>query len=127
VAVHYDGPDLDLAAALLGLSGSVLVERHTEQVWRVAMMGFAPGFGYLVPEGTWRADWAALARRDDPRPAVPGGSVAIAAGMSAVYPARMPGGWHLIGRTDATVFDVDRAEPALLAPDDIVRFRDAAR
>jgi len=87
------------------------------------MMGFAPGFGYLIPDGRSLVDWSKLARRSDPRAEVPAGSVAIAAGMSAVYPANMPGGWHLIGQTAALVFDVDRSPPALLAPGDVVTFR----
>ena len=123
VVLRYDGPDLASAANALGLTPDELAARHSAQPWRVAMMGFAPGFGYLVPEGEWCIDWSALTRRREPRAEVPRGSVAIAAGMSAIYPARMPGGWHLIGHTDAEVFNADRRTPALLAPDDIVRFR----
>ncbi len=122
IVVEYDGPDLALAAAALGLTADELVSAHGLQSWRVAMMGFAPGFGYLVPEGDAVVDWSALARRDDPRALVPPGSVAIAAGMSAVYPAAMPGGWHLIGRTQVEIFVAERSAPALLAPDDVVRF-----
>ncbi len=66
-----------------------------------------------------------MPRRDDPRTAVPAGSVALAAGFSAVYPSASPGGWQLIGRTAARVWDVDRDPPALFAPGDVVRFVDA--
>ncbi len=127
IDVHYDGPDLAEAAQALGLDVEALVQAHTAQAWLVAMMGFAPGFGYLMPDIPLRADWSRLPRRADPRVVVPPGSVAIAAGMSAVYPASMPGGWHLIGRTDAVLFDVGRSIPALLAPDDRIRFRESAR
>jgi KipI family sensor histidine kinase inhibitor len=124
IDVEYDGPDLDHAAALLGLEVDALIRAHCDQAWQVAMMGFAPGFGYLIPHGRLLADWSALARRADPRSSVPAGSVAVAAGMSAVYPSQMPGGWQLIGRTQAVLFDADRPAPALLAAGGLVRFRD---
>ncbi len=87
------------------------------------MMGFAAGFGYLVPTGPSLLDWSAVARRDRPRDRVPAGSVALAAGMSAVYPEAMPGGWHLIGQTSVRMFDAtDAGSPSLLHPGDLVRF-----
>ena len=123
IPVVYEGADLPAAAAELGCSTEDLVRAHQAQGWAVAMMGFAPGFAYLVPVGHQVLEWAALARRASPRAAVPAGSVAVAAGMSAVYPEQMPGGWHLLGRTQLRLFDasVDRT-PALLAPGDHVRF-----
>lgn len=123
IPVVYDGPDLDTVARLTGLSVAEVVSRHTGAVWTVGFLGFAPGFAYLV-EGD-----AALAvpRRTEPRPAVGAGAVGLAAGMSAVYPAEMPGGWQLIGRTDVVLFDTAREPPALLAPGDRVRFRRVAR
>jgi allophanate hydrolase subunit 1 len=87
------------------------------------MMGFAAGFGYRVPEGPWLLDWSSVARRDRPRDRVPAGSVALAAGMSAVYPEEMPGGWQLLGHTSARLFDAANASsPSLLRPSDTVRF-----
>ncbi|MBK9738520.1 MAG: carboxyltransferase domain-containing protein [Actinobacteria bacterium] len=126
VPVAYTGEDLGAAAGALDCSESALIAAHQAQDWRVAMMGFAPGFGYLVPDGASVLDWAALPRRSTPRAAVPRGSVAIAAGMCAVYPSAMPGGWHLIGMTDAIIFDAaDEAHPSLLVAGDLVRFRGA--
>ncbi|MFM7064729.1 MAG: 5-oxoprolinase subunit B family protein [Actinomycetes bacterium] len=123
IEVDYCGTDLADVAAVLAVSVDDVVHAHEQQHWRVAMIGFAPGFGYLEPIGEPTLPWSALARRDSPRPAVSGGSVALAAGMSAVYPQTMPGGWHLIGRTDQVMFDVAAAEaPALLAAGDRVRF-----
>jgi KipI family sensor histidine kinase inhibitor len=123
LSVHYDGTDLPLVADLLRCSTQDVVRAHGEQAWRVAMMGFAPGFGYLEPVGASTLDWGSLPRRESPRPRVPRGSVAIAAGMSAVYPQEMPGGWHLIGVTAVTMFDVlDEDRPAVLSPGDVVRF-----
>ena len=123
IAVVYDGADLDETAEVLGLSKSGLVRAHTAQSWVVDVMGFAPGFGYLIPIEEETAPWSSANRRASPREQVPAGSVAVAAGMSAVYPAAMPGGWNLLGRTSAVMFDVaDESAPSLLAPGARVRF-----
>jgi allophanate hydrolase subunit 1 len=53
---------------------------------------------------------------------VPAGSVGIAGDGTAVYPFELPGGWQLLGRTEAPMWDVQRDPPALLAPGDRVRF-----
>lgn len=128
IPVVYDGEDLQAAAAALGCDVETLVAAHSRQLWSVAMMGFAPGFGYLVPFGDPLLPWAQAPRLDRPRPRVPRGSVAVAAGMSAVYPAPMPGGWLLLGTTPVTVFDPDDDDqPALLRPGHLVRFIGAAR
>jgi len=112
------GPDLDDAAQALGLSAELLVAQHTAHAWRVLMIGFAPGFPYIGPLPASLT----LPRRSTPRPTVPAGSVAIAAGFTGIYPARLPGGWHLIGRTELTLFDPMREPPTLLQPGDRVRF-----
>ncbi len=118
VPVVYDGEDLDDVAGLLGCDRDEVVRRHTSGLWTVAFCGFAPGFGYLTAD---EGDWD-LPRRDDPRTKVPAGSVALAGGFSAVYPRATPGGWQLIGRTELSVFDLDRDPPALFTPRTRVRF-----
>jgi KipI family sensor histidine kinase inhibitor len=128
IPVVYNGSDVDDVARLLGRSTVDVVAAHTGQAWQVAMMGFAPGFGYLVPVGQALADWDGLARRVRPRAEVPAGSVAVAAGMSAVYPSRMPGGWHLLGRTDIVMFDPGNdVSPSFLLPGDTVMFTERPR
>lgn len=123
IEVHYDGPDLAAVARALDCSVGELISAHVAQRWRVAMMGFAPGFGYLLPEGHLALPWGAIERRASPRTRVDTGSVAVAAGMSAVYPQAMPGGWLLIGRTSAPLFDAEVPDhPAVLAPGDLVSF-----
>lgn len=118
IPVSYDGDDLAVTAALLAVSPEALVERHAGVEWRVAFIGFAPGFGYLVSD-----DWPfEVPRLDAPRTRVPAGSVAIAGAFGGVYPRQSPGGWRLIGRTEATLWDPDSADPALLAPGRRVRF-----
>lgn len=115
----YDGPDLPEVAARLGLSAAALVTRHRAAVWTVAALGFSPGFGYLVCDDEL---FLGVPRRSDPRRRVPAGSIAVAAGMCAVYPDATPGGWQLIGRCPARLFDVTADPPALLAVGDQVRF-----
>lgn len=119
IDVVYDGEDLAAVGKLTGLGERGVIEAHTGTGWTAAFGGFAPGFAYLVADG----DPLEVPRRDSPRTAVPAGSVALAGRFSAVYPRRSPGGWQLIGHTDAPLWDVDREEPALIRPGDTVRYR----
>ncbi len=122
LAVRYDGDDLAEVAALLGITPREVVERHTASRWRVAFGGFAPGFAYLVTDH----DGLRVPRRVTPRTAVPAGSVGLAGEFSGVYPRSSPGGWQLIGRTDAALWDVRADPPALLRPGVEVRFVEVA-
>jgi KipI family sensor histidine kinase inhibitor len=118
IPVDYSGPDLAAVAEHTGLSPDEVVASHTGQIWTVAFCGFAPGFGYLVGEH----ERLAVPRRDQPRTTVPTGAVGLAGAFSGVYPRPGPGGWQLIGRTDATLWDLDRDPPALLRPGGRVQF-----
>ena len=118
IPVVYDGADLEAVAQLAGLSAEEVVERHTAAEYAVAFIGFAPGFAYLIG-GDERL---AVPRLPKPRERVPAGSVAIAGPYSGIYPRDSPGGWRLLGRTSLTLFDPERAAPALLATGDRVRF-----
>jgi len=118
IPVTYDGPDLAEVATLTGLAPDEVVSAHTGTAWTVAFGGFAPGFSYLVG-GDRRLH---VERRASPRTRVPAGSVGLAGGFSGVYPRESPGGWQLIGRTAATMWDSSREPPALLAAGTIVRF-----
>ena len=118
IAVTYDGPDLADVARLTGLSVDDVVAAHTGTPWRVAFGGFAPGFAYL----TGGDERLRVPRRDEPRTTVPAGAVGLAGEFSGVYPRPSPGGWQLIGSTDAVLWDADRDPPALLAPGGWVRF-----
>ncbi|KUI24977.1 allophanate hydrolase [Mycobacterium sp. IS-1742] len=119
IDVVYDGADLDDVARLTGLTAEQVVAAHTGTWWRVGFGGFAPGFAYLVG-GDERLH---VPRRAEPRTKVPAGSVGLAGEYSGVYPRESPGGWQLIGHTDATLWDVDRENPALLTPGMWVEFR----
>ncbi|MGN6199801.1 carboxyltransferase domain-containing protein, partial [Humibacter sp.] len=119
VDVVYDGEDLAEVAGLVGITTDELIRRHTDATWRVAFSGFAPGFGYLVTDD----EWFDVPRRSTPRTRVPAGAVGLAGGFSGAYPREGPGGWQLIGRTDAPLWRPADARPALLAPGTTVRFR----
>lgn len=120
IGVHYDGPDLDEVSKLTGLTPREVVAAHTQTPWQVAFAGFSPGFAYLCG-GDRRLQ---VPRRSEPRTSVPSGSVGLAGEFSAVYPRSSPGGWQLLGHTDAVLWDVDRQPPALLQPGSVVRFVD---
>lgn len=115
----YDGEDLDAVAELTGLGRDGVIAAHSGQVWTAAFGGFAPGFAYLVGEDR-RLE---VPRRRSPRTAVPSGSVALAGEYSAVYPQETPGGWQLIGRTAAEMWNADRPNAALVRPGTRVRFQ----
>ena len=126
IPVRYggpDGPDLDDLAALHGFTVAEVVSMHAAATYTVHMIGFVPGFPYLGGLDPRLA----TPRRATPRTVVPSGSVGIGGAQTGVYPMDSPGGWHLIGRTPLRLFDVDRAEPALLHLGDCVRFVDAGR
>ncbi len=118
VPVVYDGADLEDVADRWGTDVDGVVARHTQTEFVSAFCGFAPGFAYLAG----LAEEYAVPRLDSPRARVPAGSVGLAGAWCGVYPTQSPGGWRLLGRTDATLWDPDRSEPALLAPGTPVRF-----
>jgi KipI family sensor histidine kinase inhibitor len=121
IDVVYDGADLEEVGRITGLGAEGVVDAHTAAPWRVAFGGFVPGFAYLAG-GDPRLN---VPRREEPRTRVPAGSVAIAGEFSGVYPRESPGGWQLIGHTDAVLWDIDRADPALLTAGMTVQFREA--
>ena len=118
VPVVYDGEDLAELASARGISATELARRHAAGRYRVAFVGFAPGFAYLsgLPEEL------STPRLATPRPRVPAGSVAIGGSWTGIYPAVLPGGWRLIGRTSVRLFDAHADPPSLLVPGDRVEF-----
>lgn len=118
IPVVYDGMDLVDVAEANGLSVAEVVQLHSGQVYEVVTLGFVPGFPFL----RGLHEQLATPRRAEPRKVVPAGSVGIAGGQTGIYPTATPGGWHLIGRTEAVLFDARREVPSLLAAGDRVRF-----
>ncbi|MDA0632468.1 allophanate hydrolase subunit 1 [Nonomuraea sp. MCN248] len=118
VPVTYDGADLESVAEAAGISVDEVVARHTGRELVVGWLGFAPGFAYLIGLDPVLH----MPRLATPRTSVPAGSVAIAGPYSAVYPTASPGGWRLLGRTDARVWDVSAEPPTPFRPGTRVRF-----
>ena len=122
IPVCYDAEfavDLDEVAAHARLSPAEVIRLHSSADYRVACVGFTPGFPYLsgLPAEL------AIPRRETPRTTVPPGSVAIGGEQTGIYALSSPGGWHIIGRTPLRLFDVSAARPALLRVGERVRFR----
>lgn len=120
IPVTYDGPDLDEVARQWQVSTDEVVRIHRETEFAVAFCGFAPGFAYC----TGLPDDRTVRRRDEARPRVAAGSVALAGEFTSVYPSASPGGWQLIGSTRVPVWRPEADPPALLSPGTRVRFVD---
>lgn len=120
IACRYDGPDLADVAKQWGVAPECVPAIHAGLVHEVAFCGFAPGFPYIAGLGGGRE----VARRDEPRSSVPAGSVAVGDEYTGIYPRASPGGWQIIGRTDAVMWDPERDPAVLLQPGDQVRFID---
>lgn len=121
IGVRYggeDGPDIDAVATHAGLSVDDVIALHCRNEYRVAMLGFAPGFPYLLGMDPRLA----MPRLPTPRAWVAAGSVGIGGAQAGIYPRSGPGGWRLVGRTAMALFDAAREPPAALAPGDRVRF-----
>ena len=119
--VWYDlsvGPELNLLSQRSGLAVEEVIRRHSAHEYQVFALGFAPGFAFmgLVDE------LLATPRLNTPRKRVAAGSVGIAERQTAAYPVVSPGGWNLIGRTPAKLFDRERDGYSLMQPGDTVRF-----
>ena len=126
IPVCYDaefGFDLDRVAEHTKLSEREIVELHSATEYRVACIGFVPGFTFLagLPKNL------ATPRREVPRKEIPPGSVGIGGAQTGIYPLRSPGGWNLIGRTPLKLFDPVKNPPTLLHPGDRVRFHTVSR
>ncbi len=122
IPVCYDtslGIDLGELSETLNLEINEIIEFHCGSEYQVAMFGFVPGFVYLngLPEPL------RVKRKDSPNLAIPPGSVAIAGDQCGIYPAKVPGGWHVVGRTPLSMVDFDREDPFPLELGQLVKFR----
>jgi inhibitor of KinA len=113
------GLDLLAAAQRLDLTPDDLVRRHAEAEYLVYFVGFTPGLPYMagVPERI------RLPRLETPRVRVPAGSVGLGGAQFCIYSVESPGGYWLLGRTPARLYDPEAAEPTLLRPGDRVHMR----
>jgi inhibitor of KinA len=126
IPVCYDPEfalDIDDVAHRANISPSEVIRLHSAAEYRVACIGFVPGFPFL----TGLPKKLATPRRDVPRKEIPPGSVGIGGAQTGIYPLRSPGGWNLIGRTPLRLFDPERNPPVLLRAGERVRFRKITR
>ena len=126
IPVCYDPEfafDIDDVARRANILPSEVLRLHSAAEYRVACIGFVPGFPFL----TGLPKELATPRRDVPRKEIPPGSVGIGGAQTGIYPLRSPGGWNLIGRTPLRLFDPDKSPPALLRAGERVRFRKITR
>jgi inhibitor of KinA len=122
IPVCYDpslGTDLPWVSSHLNLSLEEIISLHTSVVYRVYMIGFIPGFPYMgtLPEQL------EVPRKQTPSLKIPMGSVAIAGKQTGIYPAEVPGGWQVIGRTPLKMFDPTNSPCSFLNAGDIVQFK----
>ena len=112
------GEDLGELARRTGLAVEEVVRRHAGGTYTVAAVGAMPGFPYLSgldPALAW-------GRRASPRGRVVAGAVIIGGAQAGIMPVTAPSGWHILGQTDARLFDPAAADPVLLRPGDTLRF-----
>ena len=112
------GPDLSFVASHNHLSEDEVISIHSGTDYLVYMLGFIPGFTYLGGIDPR----IATPRLSSPRTLIPAGSVGIAGEQTGTYPADSPGGWQIIGRTPVTMYDMSKAQAALLNAGDYVRY-----
>ena len=121
IPVCYDttfGFDLDELTNFYQLKKEEIIEIHSSAIYTVYMIGFVPGFPYLGG----LSEKLIAPRKQNPRPAIPAGSVGIAGKQTGIYPLETPGGWQIIGRTPLKLFDVNRQQPSLLKAGDKIKF-----
>jgi inhibitor of KinA len=122
IPVCYDpsfGLDLVDVAEEKNISVDEIIAIHTSQTFRVFMIGFVPGFAYM---GTLPSILETK-RKNVPRVEVPKGSVAIAGLQTGIYPATIPGGWNILGRTPINLFDKTKEPCSFLQAGDLVQFQ----
>ena len=112
------GPDLSFVASHNHLSEDEVISIHSGTDYLVYMLGFIPGFTYLGGMDPR----IATPRLSSPRTLIPAGSVRIAGEQTGTYPSDSPGGWQIIGRTPVTMYDMSKAQAALLKAGDYVRY-----
>jgi len=118
IETTYNGEDLNYVANYHNLSVAEVIKLHSKTHYHVLFLGFQPGFAYLYGLD----EQLHTPRRDEPRIKVPKGSVAIGAAQTGIYPADTPGGWHIIGHTDISLFDSISEQPCLIQPGDTLEF-----
>ncbi|MGB8400912.1 5-oxoprolinase subunit PxpB [Bradyrhizobium sp.] len=121
IPVAYGGEhgiDLEDVARALKTTPDDIVARHVAGDYRVAMIGFTPGWSYL--SGLEKS--LHLPRRQNPRLLTPAGTISIGGVQAGIQCLAGPSGWHLLGRTPVRTYQLHRDPIFLLEPGDHVTF-----
>ena len=121
IPVHYGGEsgiDLDDVAKSLDTTPDAIVARHIAGDYRVAMIGFTPGWSYL----SGLEAGLTMPRRQNPRLLTPAGTISIGGVQTGVQCLAGPSGWHLLGRTPVRTYQLGRQPVFLLEPGDAITF-----
>jgi KipI family sensor histidine kinase inhibitor len=118
IKVRYSGEDLEEVAKRKSLSVQELIRIHSSAEYTVGMIGFTPGFPYLIglPQELHTP------RRAVPRKLVKKGAVAIGGVQAGIYPQDSPGGWHILGYTEFPLFDMGNHPPTPFKVGDKIKF-----
>jgi KipI family sensor histidine kinase inhibitor len=117
VPVAYGGEngiDLEDVAKTLNTTPDAIVARHAAGDYRVAMIGFTPGWSYL----SGLEKFLHVPRRQSPRILTPPGTISIGGVQTGIQCLAGPSGWHLIGRTPVQTYHLHRKPIFLLEPGD---------
>ena len=112
------GIDLEDVAKTLKTTPDDIVARHVRGDYRVAMIGFTPGWSYL----SGLDNSLHMPRRQNPRLLTPAGTISIGGVQTGVQCLAGPSGWHLLGRTAVRTYQLHRDPIFLLEPGDNVTF-----
>jgi KipI family sensor histidine kinase inhibitor len=112
------GIDLEDVAKTLNTTPDEIVARHVAGDYRVAMIGFTPGWSYL----SGLTDSLHMPRRQNPRLLTPAGTISIGGVQTGVQCLAAPSGWHLLGQTAVRTYQLHRNPIFLLEPGDSVSF-----
>ena len=111
--------DIDKISKSTGLSNSSIKKIHLNQIYKVNMIGFIPGFVYMKNLN----DQLKISRKKNPRLTVPEGSIGIADNMCGIYNIQSPGGWNILGRTPLSFFSIYNSPPIKIKPEDEIQFK----
>jgi KipI family sensor histidine kinase inhibitor len=121
VPVTYGGEhgiDLEEVAKTLNTTPDDIVARHVGGQYRVAMIGFTPGWSYL----SGLDKFLHMSRRQNPRLLTPAGTISVGGVQAGIQCLAAPSGWHLLGRTPVRTYQMHREPIFLLEPGDHVTF-----